>query len=224
MRPTLLLCGAILLTGPGCASSNPEPVALASADPLPFDPTEEHALSEWWTDGRQLLRLAPDGVYRLYDGLDRYHKPVERGRWSRHSYAALWLEPYTRQVEPRRRVSIAKIDGQLRLELDRNSLPLWSLSGPPESIEDRLLGRWSGTAGRLRLDPSLRYELRLPPEGPAATAEVVGYTGSWRVAEDILWLRPDSPLASEMRLDILSGAGEIVLTARGGRLLRDGGE
>lgn len=225
MRPPLLiLTGAILLAIPGCAPNDPPPEALAAPGPLPFDPTEQHTLAEWWTDGEQLLQLGPNGVFARHDGLDRYHAPAERGRWSRQSYAALWLEPYTRKGDPRRRLSITKIDGHIRLDPGAGAAPMWALPGPPESMEDRLLGRWAGPAGRLRLDSTLRYELRLPADRPAQAAEVSGYTGTWRVAEDILWLRPDSPLAAPMQFDILSGAGEIVLAATGGRLFRDGGK
>src|SRR5262245_56712962 len=100
------LLGAAALSG--CAASDTKQDTVATPGPLPFDPTERTTLAEWWTDGRQLLRLEPGGEFARYDSLDRYHAPAEHGRWWRQSYAALWLEPYAKSREPRQRVTIAK--------------------------------------------------------------------------------------------------------------------
>lgn len=226
MRRTLLLVLVEMaaLLAAGCAPTGPGQEAIEEPKPLPFDPTEQYTLARWWTDGRGLLDLAPDGAFTRYDSMDRYHEPIERGRWWQQSYAALWLEPYAELQSPRRRVSIIKIDGQIRLECGA-TVPLWSLPGAPEAIEDRLLGSWSGEPGRLRLLGNMRYDLRVrPQDGPPAAAAIAGHSGTWRVVGEVLTLRPDSPAAAPMELEVWQGAGEIILASSAGRLLRDGSE
>ena len=76
----LLTAVMIALVAAGCASENKrekqDPLAVST--PLPLDPTDSYEIAVWWTNGKQLLQLTETGVYRLYQGINRYHMPAER--------------------------------------------------------------------------------------------------------------------------------------------------
>src|SRR5262245_35418629 len=140
----------VALVGLGLAScesskegQTPQPVI---STPLELDPTEHYELSRWWYNGDELLRLDDNAGYVLFDQGNRYHTPLERGRWSQQNYASLWLEPYSRLRPERKRVEIAKLDGKLALNLPKLK-PMFAIDRPPAVLEDRLIGGWAGQLG-----------------------------------------------------------------------------
>lgn len=217
----LVLCGAgIAATIAGCKSMEertlPQPVM---ATPLELDPTEQYELVRWWSNGQQLLRLDDDASYALYEGQNRYAKPQERGRWSRQSYAVLWLEPYGGRSPRPTRVRVMKVDDTIALQV-RDLKPLLALKAPPPSIEDRLIGQWHGVLGELELEPQMRYTLR-PGElkGDGADGRLIaGHDGVWSVVNGALVLQPDTPIVSPLRLEIHEADDTVTLHAPAGEM------
>jgi hypothetical protein len=219
MRPVLIAVAITILGAGGCASNKKQEPPMPASSLLPLDPTESYELSKWWSDGEHLLHLDPSGTYRRYDGNDRYREPAERGRWWQQSYATLWLEPYARLGGRPARVAIRK-DGE-RLALDVPGLrPMTPLPGPPEVIEDRLVGQWSGAGGDLRLGQDLRYWFSPRSAKPGAPAALAGQQGAWTVQEDMLLLQPDSSGLPATLLRIRRQDDTIVLEAPQGALER----
>jgi len=108
-------------------------------------PTDDYELPQWWTNNEQLLHLHASGAYALYDGTNRYHRPIERGRWAQPGYAALWLEPYAELPREAARASISKSGPLFRLSY-RSFAPMVGLEAPPAVLEDRLIGSWQSDA------------------------------------------------------------------------------
>ncbi len=188
----LLLAVLIAIVGAGCASAKKEKQdPLAVSTPLPLDPTDTYEIAEWWTNGKQLLQLTETGVYRLHDGINRYHMPIERGRWSRRNYAALWIEPYAELPSEPARISIRRVGDELELDV-RSLQPMTALETPPDVIEDHLIGGWSGDIGSLVLGADLRYSFSRTETRSSGPAELASEEGGWQVQDDFLVLRPDS--------------------------------
>ena len=170
----------------------PEPVVHT---PLVLDPTEEVELAEWYTNGRELLHLYADGRYALHGTMNRYESAKERGRWSKESYAMLWLEPYTTQHE-RIRVSISKVDNMIVLNVPKHGV-MKPQDAPPTVLEDRVIGIWMGEPGTLRLSQDMQFDFTL--RDASASDAVTGAAGripthgSWRVVGRDLELQPLSP-------------------------------
>ncbi len=188
----LLFAVLIAIVGAGCASGKKEKQdPLAVSTPLPLDPTDTYEIAEWWTNGKQLLQLTETGVYRLHDGINRYHMPIERGRWSRRNYAALWIEPYAELPREPARISIRRVGDELELDV-RRLQPMTALETPPDVIEDHLIGGWSGDIGSLVLGADLRYSFSRNATRSSGPAELASEEGGWQVQDDFLVLRPDS--------------------------------
>ena len=188
----LLSAVLVAIVGAGCASDMKDKQdALTVSTPLSLDPTDTYEIAEWWTNGKQLLQLNETGAYRLYEGINRYRMPIERGRWSRRNYAALWIEPYAELPSEPARISIRRVGG--KLELDVHSLqPMTALETPPDVIEDRLIGGWSGDVGSLVLGGDLRYSFSRNQTRSSGPAELASEEGGWKVQDDFLVLQPDS--------------------------------
>jgi hypothetical protein len=221
MRWTRPACACLLLAA-GCASEPDGRGDRAAPVTLPLDPTEPYTLAEWWTDGARLLHLASDNAYALYPGQNRYHAPQEAGQWRRHSYAALWLEPYAAQLRPRQRVSVTRSEGRIVLTIGGGA-GFRPLDAAPQMLEDRLIGLWRGDAGVLRLGGDLRYEFTPPGLDPGPVA-VTSHRGSWAVADGTLRLKPDSAGAPPMTLRVEPDAERIVLEGEPGSLRRAGAD
>ncbi len=183
----------IVLVAIGCASkeSKQSQGPVATSTPLPLDPTESYEIAEWWTNGKQLLQLTEMGVYRLFPGINRYHKPMERGQWSKRNYASLWIEPYAELPRLPARVPVRKVGGELQLDV-RNLQPMSALDGPPDVIEDHLIGGWTGDIGSLLLQADLRYSLHRREVRTSGPASLASEEGGWEVQDDFLILQPDS--------------------------------
>jgi hypothetical protein len=207
------------IVGAGCASEKkktPDPLTLST--PLPLDPTETYEIAEWWTNGKQLLQLSEMGVYRLHDGINRYRTPIERGRWSRRNYAALWIEPYAELPREPTRISIRRVGD--RLELDMRSLqPMTALETPPDVIEDHLIGGWSGDVGSLVLGSDLRYSFSRSTTRSSGPAELASEEGGWKVQDDFLVLRPDSRGIATTVVRVLVNEDGMFLDTQDGRLV-----
>lgn len=185
---------------------------------LTLDPTNAPELAEWWSNGFQLLRLEEDGSYEAWASTNRFHPPAERGRWVRQNYAAVVLRPYDRRGAEPERAQLRRA-GDTVVLLVRDLRPFVGLEGPPETLEDMLLGRWTGEGGVLELLESGRFEIRRDGTSgsPAAVTRV---TGSWRVEGTKLVLEPtgtgrvQSPLEIETdpQKRLLDGAGEAIWT------------
>ncbi len=188
----LLSAVLIAIVGAGCASDKKDKQdPLAVSTPLPLDPTNTYEIAEWWTNGKQLLQLTETGVYRLYEGINRYRMPIERGQWSRRNYAALWIEPYAELPREPARIPIRLVGDELALEV-RTLQPMTALEMPPDVIEDHLIGGWSGDIGSLVLGGDLRYSFSRNETRSSGPAELASEEGGWQVRDDFLVLRPDS--------------------------------
>lgn len=183
----------IAVLAAGCASSDKKEKqdALAVSTPLPLDPTESYEIAEWWTNGKQLLQLSETGVYRLYEGINRYHMPVERGQWTRRNYAALWIEPYAELPRHPARVQVRRVGDELELDV-RDLQPMVALAAPPDVIEDHLIGGWTGEPGTLVLGGDLRYSFSRSETRSSGPAALASEEGGWQVQDDFLVLQPDS--------------------------------
>ena len=189
--------------------------------PLAFDPTEKYELARWWSNGKELLRLDDDAAYAVYPDMNRYSRPIERGRWNQQSYAVLWLEPYTRLRPEPQRVGITKIDGKLALQLPKRE-PMFAIEKPPTVVEDRLIGTWEGGGlGQLELRNDMRYTLSpmdgdSPRQGIPATRG--GQGGRWSVSNHELILSPDAPDTQPTRLPLQVTDKELTIQAPGGAM------
>ena len=211
MRSVAVAVLMVPLVAAGCSSKEKEEAEPFSvSQPLDFDPTEQYELAAWWSNGEQLVFLGKGGFYEIYEGNNRYRAPVERGKWWQHSYAALRLEPYQELDADDTRVRISKVEGELVITV-RGGRPMSPLDGPPQVVEDRLIGMWQGALGRLRLDPDLRYMLSTPPDPQPRPAALAGHHGSWRVEGEALVLQPDSPSTPPLELAIRRRNETIVL-------------
>jgi hypothetical protein len=218
MRFAILLGATLTLLVAACASEQkPEPVEAVST-PLELDPTQDYELPAWWTNGEQLLHLGEADTFALYEGVNRYHNPAQRGHWSQLSYAAIQLEPYDEREHDATRGSIRRVGRRLTLELPGLE-PMLGLEGPPPVIEDRLLGRWTAEFGTLRLTDNLRYVYVVNLDRAQAAAAVTKHAGAWRVADDAVILRPDSAGVPPLMVRILDVDGVIRLESSEGQLV-----
>jgi hypothetical protein len=217
MRFAILIAGMITLLLAACASEEKQDPPPVVSTPLELDPTEDYELPAWWTNGAQLLHLGEADTFALYDSVNRYRKPAQRGRWSQLSYAAIRLEPYAQRSQDATRGSIRRVGRRLTLDLPGME-PMLGLEGPPPVIEDRLVGRWTAEFGTLRLDDSLRYVYTLNPDRARAPAAVTKHGGGWRVADDAVILRPDSAGVAPVMVRIRENNGVIRLESPDGQL------
>ncbi len=189
---------------PGPVSTN----GLSSQYPIPnrLDPERPAPIVGWWVNGEQLLEIAPDGAYRLYETTNRYRKPIENGRWHRQNYIAFWLEPYSMRKEERARVSLSEVDGLVRATL-RKFQPMTLQNDPPMCEEDLFIGLWSGVGGTLELQASMRYHFVAPrSSGTSQPVMISSHKGAWRLKDGQVELLPDSPSVAALTLEPQRGA------------------
>ncbi len=199
-RCLLGLSLALLILLHGCQSEEnllPEPVVHT---PLAFDPLEEYEPGQWWTNGHHMLRLDEVGSYALYGGMNRYHPPLQHGRWSQITYAELRLEPYDVLPRPARRIQITRIEGKVVLIFDAEE-PMYAIDHPPRVTEDELLGAWSCEQGMLVMSDDLRYVFS-PSRDAALSENLVGHYGTWKVSGMNVTLHPHSPAVSPWQMHI----------------------
>jgi hypothetical protein len=175
------------------ADQPPEPPT-----PLEIDPTERIELAQWWSNGAQLLRLDQAGSYSLYPDNNRYHEPLEVGRWRRGNYVTVWLDPYvtTGRPRPSSRGELRRVDGRLTLDIPasgpRGSIDqLIELQRPPTVVEDRMIGEWSGEGGTLLLAADGRYRYSAPFGAGENLGRVAGHDGHWTIESGQVIFQPD---------------------------------
>jgi hypothetical protein len=189
----LAVLGAICISGCESQPKEPPPPRYGNT-PLALDPTHDIPVAPWWTSGDDLLHLSTDGTYALYEGMSRYHEPVEEGRWTRGSYVVVWLEPYTTPTPIRQRLTLALDDDRLVLQFPGKGIML-GFDAPPVVVEDLLFDEWLGKGGTLHLHRTMRYSYF--PEDDAAS-----HGGDWEVDGETIILSPRTPTIDEWRLDI----------------------
>jgi hypothetical protein len=210
----IAMCVLAVVMVAGCKSDEellPPPVL---ATPLPLDPTEQYELARWWSNGEQMLRLDRAGSYALYNSTNRYRPPAERGTWDKQSYASIWLRPYSAMPRSDTRVAISKLDGELALQLGTLK-PMRAIEEPVKVVEDELVGAWSAPHGVISLESNMRYTF-LPSDGARGPG---GHSGLWRVVNDTVTLRPDSPSVHAVTLAIRRNGDAISLDSQQGQFL-----
>lgn len=199
------LCG---LASIGCEQKSVEPEPVVHT-PLDLDPTQDIVLGQWWTNGKELLRLYDDGRYSQYASMNRYEIPEQRGRWSRGSYAVIWMEPYATRQQ-RIRVSIDRADGKIVLNIPKLGV-LHSMDDPPPVLEDRLIGTWENQIGAIRLNSNMRFEYSRKWAGDNPSPTTMPAQGKWRITGQILELIPDSPAYETVWIEIKVSTEGITL-------------
>lgn len=201
----LVLLMAVMVLPLGCASTQQAP---AADNRLDFDPTDEYVLFEWWSNGAQLFLLRANGGYELYDGMNRYRTPRERGRWTQTSFATITLEPYMAGDTRVERIEIAMFDNELVLVI-RDMAPFFGLRHPPVVLEDRLLGQWNSPMGQLALNSRMGYQLLVTSGDSRASGS--GHAGRWELRGETLTLRPDDRLIDPVTLQVRVEPGPLEL-------------
>jgi hypothetical protein len=195
---TVLLAG---VSNVGCKPADERVPLQVVHTPLEIDPMDRHEFTGWWSNGRELLRLNPDSSYTMWPTQNRYHTPIERGRWSQQSYAVLRLEAYTRYRTDPKRVRVVRVNGEIGIQppgLD----PMRMIDYPPLMPEDQLFGTWRGEAGTLRLLDTMRYSFSPRGSRGSQPLVLVGHEGRWQLVDDVIELRPDAPGIEVIRLPL----------------------
>jgi hypothetical protein len=187
-------------------SGEPQTPPQRNVPTVSLDPEHPFPIVGWWSNGREMLDVAEDGAYRLYDSQNRYRKPIEVGRWHRQNHAAFWLEPYTMRKEERTRVPLSIVEGSVAISV-RTFGSMTALETPPFAAEDLFIGLWAGAGGSLDLQPSMRYHYVAPRRAVEGQPVVISsHRGAWRLREGKVELLPDSPSVTAMLLEPIAPA------------------
>jgi hypothetical protein len=207
-----LLLLALALALPAPAGQNAKQVREA---PMDFDPAKPERIEGWWSNGQELMRLDPNGAYRMWLTQDRFKRPVEVGAWRRTNYVFFDLEPYRAKPGTRIRVNLQKDAGLTELVREGMADFRW-LPGPPHVIADDMLGAWVSPSEQLLILDSGRYEWRRT----VATTGITEHSGVWDSDNDVLVLGPDSPAIDTIRLRLVrEKEGPLALESAAGRLM-----
>lgn len=177
--------------------------------PLPIDPTQKIEVGPWWSNGDVLLRLDADGEYHLYADGNHRRRAVERGRWTRPSYAWLGLAPYAPNAEEAR-VDFVRLGDEIGLQME-HGLPLLQLSELSWMPEDDLIGTWTDGDCELVLGDDLVFTL---------TVDRVLTRGEWSVEDDEIILEPWSQPAHDLPPLSVVWTAESISIQLADRLLR----
>lgn len=193
-----------------CATDSGKRDLLAD-NPLPFDPMHKYVLAEWWTNGEQLIHLQPNFGYRIFADENRYGVPVERGQWSRRTYAALEFEPYDVRREGAERVVIDRLDDETLVMVIRDLKPFVGVDEPPRVLEDELFGIWSNDQFRVALRSDMRYRFERVAALPPGTAGLAGHDGRWEMSQETVILQPDARGLEPILIDVVVRDDALVL-------------
>jgi hypothetical protein len=208
---TLLLTAAVGLA----PSAHAQNSGKFDEVPLEFDPAKPEPVVGWWSNGKELLHLAPNGAYRLWVSQDRFKYPLEVGAWRRENYAFFDLEPYRAKPGTRIRVNMQKDGAVTELARDGMGDFRWSAM-PPRVIADEMLGAWISPSEQLLVFENGRYEWQRT--GPATG--ITGHGGAWNTDGDVLIMAPDSPALDSQRLRLVRvEEGVYALETANGRLM-----
>lgn len=223
---TASIAGASAALVAGCTpdlsktSSNPTPAAHRDSTPLPLDPTAPVPVEGWWSNGRQLLQLSDDGSYRLWANTNRFDIPLQNGRWSRATYAAVELQPYAIRTPERTRCDLEYSGSEVRLVIPGVE-PMVRFEAAPPTVEERLVGTWRGAGGTLRLLDDGRYHAEAPAGGASQPISLAGHGGRWLYEGATLLLLPDSPTVPTVTIAVEPyGSDDVRLRAGDGAYLR----
>lgn len=180
--------------------------------PLDFDPARPERVDGWWFNGQELLRLEPNGAYRMWITPDRFAAPAEVGAWRRSNYVLFDLEPYRAKPGTRVRVQLVKDAGETCIERD-GVRHFRRAAQPPRVFGDEVLGAWTAEREQLLILENGRYEYRRLGAAPGISQ----HDGIWRTDGTNLLLAPDTTAVAPIRL---SGErdpeGGIALRGSGG--------
>ena len=200
----------------GCEMTPEEEAAYMYPPPpgdlLDHDPTEAFEISQWWTNGIELLRLNEDASFALFNSLNQYHPPQEHGRWSKQSYAVMWLEPYSLLPRERVRVRITRTDGELTLVIPKLK-PMFAIESAPAVTEDGLIGMWYGPQGEIHLKGDLRYTYSPESVTGVGLAGLAGHKGRWQLSDNTLQLHPDVLGLGTFEFQLVTGETGLVLAS-----------
>lgn len=184
--------------------------------PLDFDPANPEPVDGWWTNGSELLRLEPNGAYRMWASQDRFKRPVEVGAWRRSNYVFFDLEPYRAKPGTRHRVDLQKDAGVTELRRD-GMTDFRRVAAPPRVLADEMLGAWISPNEELLVLDNGRYEWRRTGQAQGITE----ISGAWNTDGDVLMLAPDTPAVDLTNLRCVKGPdGQWTLEGHAGRLTR----
>jgi len=174
----------VALVGPSAAAQSeaPPPPPIPALD---IDPTEQIDVKGWWSNGRELLLIQPDGGYRFWKGTNRFLAPDDVGRWDRQTYRTLWLETYRGQKHSRDRAHLRREDGLLLLTL-RDLQPMKPMVRPPHTREDTIVGIWSGPPGSLHLreDGTYSLEVQRADAKDRQPVRLGSHSGTWLIRDN----------------------------------------
>jgi hypothetical protein len=212
MIPRLAAALLLALALPAVAAQNAKQVREA---PMDFDPAKPERVEGWWSNGQELMRLDPNGAYRMWLTQDRFKRPVEVGAWRRSNYVFFDLEPYRAKPGTRIRVNMQKDAGTTELVREGMADFRW-VPGPPHVIADDMLGAWVSPTEQLLVLDNGRYEWRRT----VATMGITEHSGIWDTDNDVLVLGPDSPAIDNIRLRLVREKdGTLALESAAGRLM-----
>jgi hypothetical protein len=216
------LAGAPAVDANPAAASRPASAPQNSRQPaevpLDFDPARPERVDGWWFNGGELLRLEPNGAYRMWLTPDRFAAPTEVGAWRRSNYVLFDLEPYRAKPGTRIRVQLAKHEDQTCIERP-GMRPFHRVAQPPRVFGDDVLGAWTADREQLLVLDNGRYEYRRLGGAPGISQ----HDGIWRTDGRALLLAPDSTAVAPIRLEgepdpeggiLLRGSGGVFRAVR----------
>lgn len=212
----LALCSHLTLQSatPAGETAPPPDRSPGMVPTVSLDPERPFPILGWWSNGTQMIEVAEDGAYRLYDTQNRYRKPIETGRWHRQNHAAFWLEPYTMRKEERSRVPLSIVDGTVVISI-RKFKPMTFIEAAPMASEDLFIGLWAGQGGSLDLQASMRYHYVAPKAAAEGMPVVISsHKGEWRLRDGKVELLPDSPSVTAMLLEPQATAETVKAPAK----------
>jgi hypothetical protein len=180
---------------------------------LDFDPAKPEPVNGWWTNGRELMRLDPNGAYRMWLTQDRFQRPIEVGAWRRSNYVFFDLEPYHAKPGTLIRVQLVKEDGETKINRP-DTARFRRIPVPPHVFADDAIGVWTAPNENLVILDNGRYEYRRTN----SNAGITQHDGIWRTDGNFVFLAPDSPTIDTIRLQGVQDAeGRWQLATAGGR-------
>ena len=204
---TAILAALLLAPGAGAQNSGKTPDR-----PLDFDPLKWERVEGWWTNGTELLRLDPNGAYRLWVSQDRFKRPIEVGAWRRTNYAFFDLEPYRTKAGTRHRVTMQKDAGVTELHRD-GMADFRGVPVPPRIPADEMLGAWVSPTEELLVLENGRYEWRRTTSMPGISE----HGGQWITEGDAITLVPETDAVASVTLrSVQDAAGTFTLEGPGG--------
>lgn len=188
-----ILILAVQATPTSASASAPESPPPRIVRTLEMDPETPLEIEGWWSDGKGLLEVQPDGRYRAWSTIDRFRRPTDVGRWHRENHAVFWLDSYRVPKAPRTRVPLWLRNGSLMATLDPEESAYSKMLVPPTVPTESLLGGWTCEGHRLTFSEDLRWRHRPEEVDPLVPVRRDALGGTWRMSLDgVLHMQPES--------------------------------